>query len=324
MNLVFFGTGDFAVPALRALAASSHHNVIAAVSQPDRPSGRGRRITPTPLHAAADELNVPHLQTDNVNALPTDDVLRGADLIMVAAFGQKIGPALLAAPQHGCFNIHASLLPRHRGAAPFQWALLSGDERTGVTIFKLDAKWDNGPIVLQRETPIRDDETADELHDRLATLGAESVIDAVDAIERNDPMHAQDPSQATRAPKLAKSDGWIDWSADARRIVRRIHGLWSWPAAACDYVSQDGRRERVLLARAKVSEAPITPSDAATPNPTFTGEPGAFRHDGAVQTGDGAVQLLEVKPAGGKCMPFDAFRNGRRVQAGDRLERPAE
>ncbi len=311
MRIVFFGTGDFAVPALRAAQAAGHV-IRAAVSQPDRPAGRGRAVRPTPVRAAATELGIPHIQTADVNALDLAAVLGDAELGVVAAFGQKLGPALLAALPRGCINIHGSLLPRYRGAAPYQWALINGDAETGVTIFQLNERWDAGAIWSRRATPIRDDETADELHDRLAVLGAGLLIDTLPLIAdgRTQP-EPQSATGAARAPKLTKADGIVDWSQPARRVVRRIHGLWSWPAAACLFRSRTGREERILLARAEVADE----NGAPTPEQP----PGALLADGTVQAGLGRVRLREVVPAGGKRMDFRAYANGRRIAPGDRL-----
>lgn len=313
MKLAFLGTGEFGVPAIRALLAAGHE-VVAVVSQPDRPAGRGRQTQPTPVHAACDQLGVPHAQADDINQPQFSDLLRCAELGVVAAFGQKIGPALLAAPPHGMLNIHASLLPRYRGAAPYQWAILNGDATTGVTIFRLNDRWDAGAIYGQIETPIGDAETADELHDRLAVLGADLIVRVVAEIAagRATPRE-QDPRLATRAPKLRKADGYVDWDQPAAACVRRIHGLWSWPAASMSFISRGGRSERIQLARARVADTTAAPSDAHPP--------GTFLADRTVQAGRGRVELLEVKPAGGTLMPFEAFANGRRVGGGDRLAR---
>ncbi|MEW6198394.1 MAG: methionyl-tRNA formyltransferase [Planctomycetota bacterium] len=311
MRIVFLGTGDFAVPALRALRDAGH-DVVAVVSQPDRPAGRGRAVRPTPVRAAAEELGLRHVPTDDVNALPAAELWGRAEIGVVAAFGQKLGPAVLGALPQGCINLHGSLLPRYRGAAPIQRAILEGEAVTGVTVFQLNERWDAGAIWSQRATPIGDTETADELHDRLALLGAELLVETLPAIAAGSlrPV-AQDPSQATRAPKLSKADGTVVFDQPAPRVVRRIHGLWSWPAAACVLATRSGRRERLLLARATVA-APDTPPDPTCP-------PGALSDDLTVQTAAGRVQLLEVQPAGKKLMPFDAFARGRNLAAGDRL-----
>lgn len=314
MRIVFLGTGDFGVPALRALHAAGHA-IVAAVSQPDRPAGRGRNVRPTPIHATAAELGLRHYQTEDVNAPHAAAALGEAELGVVAAFGQKLGPRLLAALPHGFVNIHGSLLPKYRGAAPVQWAMINGEDVSGVTVFQLNERWDAGAIWARRETPIRDTETAEELHDRLAQLGAELIVEVLARIAtgRVRPVQ-QDAGEATRAPKLSKADGTIDWTRPARLVVRRIHGLWPWPAAACTFVSRGGRRERLLLARAAVADANLSDADAA---------PGTFGADGTIGAGQGRVRLLEVRPAGKKLMPFEAFAHGRRVGPGDRLL-PAE
>jgi len=311
MRIVFLGTGDFGVPALRALLQTSHE-IITVVSQPDRPAGRGRVVRPTPIHAAATELGLRHIQTEDVNALDMADVFGGGEIGVVAAFGQKIGASILAALPRGCVNIHGSLLPRYRGAEPFQRAIINGESTTGVTVFQINERWDAGEIWSTRSTKIMDTETAEELHDRLADLGAKLIVDTLADIEagRAQPT-IQDPVQATRAPKLTKADGTVDWAQPAATVVRRIHGLWSWPAAACTFVSRTGKRERLLLARATVADAAAPPAD--------TTPPGTFCEDLTVQTGWGRVRLLEVQPAGKRLMPFEAFANGRQVAPPDLL-----
>jgi len=311
MRLIFLGTGEFAVRALSALVRAGHE-IIAVISQPDRPAGRGRTILPTPAHAAADQLGVPHIQTADVNALDVEGLVKRAEIGLVAAFGQKIGPALLNALPRGCVNIHGSLLPKYRGAAPYQWAIINGETETGVTVFQLDERWDTGPIWSQRATPIGETETADELHDRLAQLGAELIVETLDQIERGQAQpRAQDVTHASRAPKLSRADAALDWSQAAAQIVRRIHGLWSWPAATCVFASRSGKVGRVQLARARLAD-PVAPPAPDT-------SPGSFCPDGSVQAGVGRVRLLEIKPAGGKLMTFEAFANGRRVAPPDRL-----
>ncbi len=311
MRLAFLGTGDFGVGALHALRAAGHE-IVAVISQPDRPAGRGRSVRPTPIHAAADELGLRHIQADDVNALDLDAAIDDAEVAVVVAFGQKLGNELLDKPRHGCVNIHGSLLPKYRGAAPFQWAIINGEQETGVTIFRVNERWDAGDILGRRSLAIREDETAAELHDRLAELGAALIVDVVaDLAAGRATPQPQDTSQATRAPKLSKADGAIDWTAPAATIVRRIHGLWSWPAATCRFLSRSGKSERLLLVRAAVADDGAPPSGDVPP--------GAFCDDGTVQADPGRVQLLEVKPAGGKRMTFDAFANGRQVTVGDRL-----
>lgn len=314
MNLVFLGTGDFAVPALRALVAAGYQLPV-VFSQPDRPTGRGLAVRPTPVHAACDELHLPHVQTADINAPVHRTQLAGAVLGVVAAFGQKIGAEFLSAFPHGCINIHASLLPRYRGAAPYQWAILNGDTITGVTIFQLNERWDAGEIWSRAETPISETETADELHDRLALLGADLLVRTLaDWHAGRIAPEPQDATQSTRAPKLSKADSPLGWNLPAAKLVRRIHGLWSWPAASAVFVSHTGKREPVQIARARLANQ--------TAGPTADFPPGAIHADHTVQTAAGRIELLEIKPAGGKLMPFAAFANGRRLAPPDRFETP--
>lgn len=308
MRIAFLGTGEFGAPALHALIAAGHE-ITTCVSQPDRPAGRGRKLVPSHIHAVADTLGLPHLQAIDVNAMPPEKVLAGAELAFVAAFGQKISPALLSAAPRGFVNLHASLLPKFRGAAPFQWAILSGERDTGVTIFQLDADWDAGPLLGQAATTIGELETADELHDRLAQLGSRLTLDVIARIAAD---HAaplpQNPADASRAPKLRKHDGWIDWTQGAFMVQRRIHGLWSWPAATCSLLLPGREPLQVQLARA-----------ARVADTYLTARIGELQPDGVVRCGDGAIQVLEIKPAGGRCMPFHDFANGRQFQAPAKL-----
>ncbi len=304
LRIAFLGTGDFGVPALKAIQAAGH-SLVVAISQPDRPAGRGLKLQPSAIHAAADELGVPHVQTGDVNLLANDE-LRGAEIGVVIAFGQKLGPVLLRTLPRGFINLHASLLPAFRGAAPFQWAILSGAETTGVTVFQLNEKWDAGAILAQRETPISESETAEELHDRLAVLGAPLLVETLAAIERGEAKPIEQNSKsATRAPKLSKADSGVDWSLSARAVAHRIHGLWSWPAANVNLQTAD-QTERVQLARVAVVD------ESESPNEQFP--PGALRPDLTVQTGQGRVRILSIKPAGRNLMPFADYARGRRLK----------
>ncbi|QOJ15818.1 MAG: methionyl-tRNA formyltransferase [Planctomycetia bacterium] len=333
MEIVYFGTGSFGVPALEALLRAGHV-VRACVSQPDRPSGRGRQVTPTPIHEAADRLGIPHFQTADVNADDPAHWARGAELGLVAAFGQKLGPGLLRTFPRGMINIHGSLLPRFRGAAPYQWAILRGETETGVTVFQLNERWDAGEIWSMARTPIDPAETADELHDRLAQLGPAALLEALQSMQRGERPLVQDAAQATRAPKLSKSDARLDFSQPAAAVAARVRGLWSWPAATCVYVGASARRETLQLARAVEVGGPgdrpaHLPRDVSAPLPVDAAAPelsppGAFCSDLTVSCGSGRIRLLEVRPTGGKLMAFRDFVNGRRVAPGDRLEQPTD
>lgn len=312
MRIAFFGTGEFAAPALRALLAAGHE-IRAVVSQPDRPAGRGLVLKPTAVRSTALELNLPHTQSADVNAQPTAELLAGAEAAVIVAFGQKIGPSLLAAAPRGFINIHGSLLPKYRGAAPIQWAVIHGEAESGVTTFRLNERWDAGPILGQRSTPIGPTETADELHDRLAALGAELIVETMAQVERGDERPtAQDRAAGTRAPKLTKADGFVDWSQPARRVAARINGLWSWPAARALLIPASGKPCEVLLARARAQDDELFASGGVAP--------GAFDDARRVRCGAGVAELLEIKPVGGRLMSLDEFARGRDLRPPARLE----
>jgi methionyl-tRNA formyltransferase len=318
MRIILLASGEFAVPTLRSLHHGGRHAIVGIVTQPDRPSGRGRQAQPTPLKRAALELGYAVTEAADVNAPETLASIRGVevDLGLVIAFGQKLGAALLTAFPLGCVNLHASLLPRFRGAAPYQWAVITGAERTGVTVFRLAERMDAGPILTTRWTFIKPDETAAELHDRLAQIGPDAVAAALDLFSGGEipAGEPQDPAQASRAPKLKKEDGHIDFAQPAQSLAQRICGLWDWPGATCVFAAQTGeRRERVTLARARVAEAGGAPL-----------MPGAIDPRLFVSTSDGFLELLELKPQSGRLMTWEAFVNGRHVRAGDRFERVPE
>ncbi len=316
MRILFFGSGEFSIPTFDSIRHDGHE-VPLVITQPDKPRGRGTELKPTPLKAAAISEGIETISPQDVNA--PDVVARlkslNADLGYVAAFGQKIGPALLSAFPAGMVNLHASLLPALRGAAPIQWAVINGNEETGVTIFRLVEKMDAGPILVQRRTAIGVDETADELHDRLARVGCDAVREALKLLS-SDPKAAgceQDAGRVTFARKLKKSDGFIRFDVPATELARRVCGLWSWPGAACRFVSADGRRnEQVTLARAVPYEGHTSPAASAADCGTIT-------EMMSVQTIDGAMMPLEIKPSGGSVMSWQDYVNGRHVRAGDRF-----
>ncbi len=312
MRLLFFGSGAFGVPTLRNL--QQNHDIAAVITQLDRPSGRGRKLTPTPVKQWATDLGLEVIAVDDVNDPTIGRQLLGlsADVGVVLAFGQKIGPELLTGLNGKCINAHASLLPKYRGAAPFQWAVLNGEEKTGVTVFKLVGRMDAGPILTTRWTSIKEDETAEELHDRLAAIAVDAVSAALEqyAEGANPPGEPQDEAAATPAPKLRKMDGHLDFSKSAAELTRFVCGMWRWPGARCRFVSADGtQQEDVVLVRARVGQG------AGEDLP-----PGGIDSFLQVSTSDGALEILEIKPAGGKRMTWQAYANGRHVRAGDRLQ----
>ena len=311
MRMLFFGSGSFAVPTLRNL--QQNHDIAAVITQPDRPSGRGRKLTPTPVKERALELGLEVITAEQVN---DESMVRrlldfGADVGVVLAFGQKIGPEIRDAIPGGCINAHASLLPKYRGAAPFQWTILNGEEKAGVTVFKLVQRMDAGPILTTRWTSPKPQETADELHDRLAGIAVDAITGALElyATDPNPPGEPQDDAAATRAPKLRKEDGFIDFARPAGELAHFVCGMWDWPGARCRFSSRDStRNEDVVLARARLADGQTEPIS-----------PGQLDSRLLVATGGGMLELLEIKPAGGKLMTWPEFANGRHVKAGDRF-----
>lgn len=312
MRIVFLASGAFAVPTLRRLA-QSEHEVPLVVTQPPKPSGRGRRVTRTPVDAAAAELHLETFPVEDVNAPEVVERVRslGAHLGLAIAFGQKLGPALLEAAPGGFVNLHASLLPKYRGAAPINWAIVRGEEKTGCTVFRIVQRMDAGPILVTRWTEIKPEETAGELHDRLAGIGVDAVMATLDLFTggANPPGTPQDDAQATTARKLRKPDGVIPWDKSAREVVNHIHGMTPWPGASTRYESQDGRWERLNIVRARRVAMPGKPAV----------EPGTIDKRLYVAAADGFVELLEVQPSSGRIMTWAEYVNGRHVGAGDRF-----
>ena len=316
MRILFFGSGEFSIPTLASLGDDGH-KVVAVVTQPDRARGRGKRPSPTPPREYASEHGIPTLAPEDVNAPDVVAHLKSLkpELGYVAAFGQKIGRELLEAFPAGIINLHASLLPLLRGAAPIQWSILNGDAETGVTVFRLVEKMDAGPILVQRRTLINPGETANELHDRLARIGCDAVRAAVEllAADPKAPGTPQDPAKATKARKLAKADARVTFDQPVGVVARRICGLWSWPGAVCRFASADGsRNETVTLARAIPYEGQARPA----PSPDYLGR---ITEMMSVQCLDAELALLQIKPAGGRLMDWRDFVNGRHVRAGDRF-----
>ncbi len=312
MRVVFIGAGAFGVETLDALIHAGIE-IPLVITQPDRKSGRGRRLTPAPINIAATERNLHVLTAPDINSpeMIEQAAACAADVGVVIDFGQKVRLTFRDVFRGGCVNLHASLLPCFRGAAPYQWALIRGATDTGVTVFRLVDRMDAGNILTRIETPIGKTETAGELHNRLAKLGPRAVLDALKLFEGGNTPDGQpqDDRKATTAPKLEKADGLLVFAAPADAIVRRILGLWPWPGGRCRYVAADGSRdETVTLARARVVQTRPTPAPSGTLGPNLQ-----------VAAPDGAFEILEIKPQSGRLMPWPAFVNGRHVRPGDRL-----
>jgi len=302
------GTPAFAVPSLRILATAT--TLVGVVSQPDRPRGRGLTSQPSPVSITASELGVPLLRPASIRTADTLEAIAAwrPDLLVVAAYGKILPAVLLALPTLAPINVHASLLPRYRGAAPIAASILAGDAETGVTIMLMSQEMDAGDILLQRAVPITADDTTATLTTALAELGATALRDALGAL-RGSGLRAepQDVTRVTHAPRLAKDDGRVDWNREAVTIERMVRAFTPWPSA---FTTLDGRTVKILAARGA--------GDAR-----LEGPPGTIDvHGGGlrVATGHGVLEVLTVQAEGKKAIPAAAFSAGARLGSGARFE----
>ncbi len=318
MKVVFMGTPDFAVGSLKALVEAGHE-IVLVVTQPDREKGRGREVQYTPVKEYALEQNLPVYQPQKIKTPEAVAYLRGfeADIFVVAAFGQILSQEILDMPKYGCVNVHASLLPKYRGAAPIQWSIINGDDRTGVTIMQMNAGLDTGDILTQCSIPIEADETGDSLFDKLSGLGAQLLADTLPMIEKGEATPIpQDESQATHVKMLDKSMGKLDWFKSALTLEHMVRGLNSWPGAYCSF---RGKTLKVWMAKA-VSMEQAQEMGLTVQKDVETGYVAAVTKDAIyVQTGDGLLQLLEVQPESKKRMEVKNFLLGYPVQIGEAL-----
>lgn len=320
MRILFMGTPDFALPSLRALVAAEEV-VVAVLTQPDRPRGRGLKVAPPPVKTLALELGIPVLQPEKLKSAEVRSRVEELtpDLIAVAAYGRFIPPAIFNLPPHGSINLHPSLLPRYRGAAPVNWAIINGDETTGVTVLEMTEEMDAGRILLQSEVPVGQDETTGELLERLAEVGAPLLCRAVRGIADGeiDPV-AQGEAQVTLAPRLTKEDGLIDWRQPARRIHNRVRGLHPWPGA---YTTLRGKR--LTLHRTRLLEEHGGPQEHGGGGKPGIGRPGTVRAlspEGIeVHCGEGVLALVEVQLEGRRRLTAAQFITGTSLAPGDAL-----
>jgi len=310
MNIVYLGSGPFGVECLNALSRSDH-NLKFIVTQPAQQAGRGRKPRPTPVACWADERSIPFIETNNVNTSESIERIAALepDLIVVIAFGQKVGDELTSLPPKGAINVHASVLPKYRGAAPINWAIINGETSTGVSIITLAEKMDAGQILSQAQTDIRADETAGLLHERLAELAAPLLSKTIDQIATGAAVYTeQEHSKATLAPKLKKTDGFLDFTEPAQTIARKVRGFWPWPGVSANYVSKKTEKSiRVTIAMAEPVE---------TSNPEGLAA-GTLDENLDINCGENALKITRIKPAGSPLMDFKDFANGRQTQPGD-------
>lgn len=303
LRLVFMGTPDFAVPALAALIAAGHE-IAAVYTQPPRPAGRGHKLQPSPVHRLADAHGIPVRTPRSLRKAEAQEEFAAltADAAVVAAYGLILPPAILEAPRLGCINLHASLLPRWRGAAPIQRAIMAGDAETGITVMQMDEGLDTGGMLLRQSVPIGPEATAGSLHDDLAAIGGPLIVRTLDEVAAGRLRAEPQPDTGiTYAEKIDKAEAGIDWSRSAAALDCHIRGLSPFPGA---WFEHDGVRIKVLLSE---------PADGA-------GEPGLVLDDRlTVACGEGAVRLKRLQRAGKAAMDVDDYQRGRAISAGTRL-----
>lgn len=311
MKLIFLGTPEFAVPALRRLAAGPHP-VVTVISQPDRPQGRNRQTLPTPVKQAALAAGISVLQPENPNDPAVLEKIRAlkADCAIVVAYGRLLSRNFLDLFPKGVYNLHASLLPKYRGAAPIQWALINGEPETGVTVFQLDEHLDHGPVLLQKKTPIAPEEDGNSLFKRLASLSAEAAAEAADKIATGTAaLKPQDESKVILAPRLSKETGRIDWNLDCRQIHHLIRGVQPWPGAFTTWEGKELKIHASSFDPAK-NDSSAEPATIVAANPLL----GLW-----VQTGQGQLRIDRLQAAGGQVLPAADFLRGRPIRPGSRF-----
>lgn len=307
MKVVFMGTPDFSVPTLMALIESKHE-VIGVVTQPDKPRGRGNKVTYSPIKEVAVEHHIPVYQPQKVSEPQFLDIIKelNPDVIVVIAFGQILKKDLLELPPYGCINVHASLLPKYRGAGPIQWAVINGETTTGITTMHMDVGVDTGDMILKDVVTLDKDETGGSLHDKLSQVGAKTLIKTLEALEKNNaPREKQKDADSTYAPILSKELGHIDWHQGAINIERLVRGLNPWPSA---FTYLDGKLLKIWKAEVVKSETAVAGSVIEVLGDALI-----------VQTGRDALAIKELQLEGKKRMTAEVFLRGYTVDRGTKL-----
>lgn len=311
MRIVFMGTPDFAVFTVDELY-NAGHEIVLCITQPDKPRGRSGKLTPSPVKAWALEHNIDVFQPKKIRDEESVNYLKGIDfdIAVVAAFGQILPREILEMPRFGCINVHASLLPKYRGAAPIQWAILNGEEKTGVTIMQMGVGLDDGDILLTKEVVLDGTETGGELFDNLASIGATTCVEAIDMIDKGDITPVpQDDSLATHVGMISKELGKIDWGSEAIKIERYVRGLNPWPTA---YTSLGGKNLKIwkshVVTEAELSHKNVDVSSIDAGKVCFVDKKNLF-----VMTGNGILSLDEIQLEGKKRMDISAFLLGKSI-----------
>jgi methionyl-tRNA formyltransferase len=310
MRIVFMGTPDFAVPCLKALMEQKH-DIVAVVTQPDRAKGRGKKLAPPPVKVVAEEAGIPVYQPERIKTAEFTELLRSfkPDIMIVVAFGQILSKELLDIPPLGCINVHASLLPKYRGAAPINWCIINGEKVTGVTTMYMDIGLDTGDMIIKKEIAIGDSETAGELHDRLMELGALVLSETMELLaEGKAPRTPQDNAAATYAPIMTKALGRIDWSKPAEEVRNLIRGTYPWPGAFSTYDS------KVF----KVFSAELLDTDTSSSKPGTIARVEKDRM--VVDCGTGRLGITELQFENEKRMSVEAYLRGHEIEAGAILQ----
>ncbi len=309
MKIIYCGCGRFGIEALNALK-TSNHELLHIITHPEKQAGRGRKLQANDVEQWAQQNAVPFTTFDDINGLQGVQLIKNfaPDLLVVIAFGQKISAEIINIPSKGAINVHGSLLPKYRGAAPINWAIMNGETQTGISIITLAEKMDAGQILAQAELKIAADDRADAIGDALAKLAAPLLVETIDKIAAGTATYTkQDDSKATKAPKLKKSDGIIDFTLSAQQIHNRVRGLWPWPgAAACFVNARTEKKYPVTIAKTQV--AGLTGKNDT---------PGVIDENLYCLCGTGSLKILELKPHGSKLMDFKSFLNGRGKGSGD-------
>lgn len=308
LRIIFMGTPDFSVPALQSLIDDPSCEVIAVYTQPARPAGRGQQLKPSPIHKLAEDHHIPVHTPKSLKRDP--DAIRifqnlKPDIAVVAAYGLILPQAILDSPRYGCLNIHASLLPRWRGAAPIQRAIEAGDSESGITIMQMEEGLDTGPMILKESIPITSKTTAQTLHDDLSLMGARMITSVLQSIIKGQPLpqDLQDETLSCYAPMLKKEEGLIDWSETVRKIDLKIRAFTPWPG--CYTFSQNRKRIKIISGEGKVGISPEIPGTILSA-------------DGDVSCGDGVYRVHMLQPENSKIMDFKSAVNGQKISIAEK------
>ncbi|GAQ95398.1 methionyl-tRNA formyltransferase [Thermodesulfovibrio aggregans] len=300
-GIIFFGTPEFAVPSLKALIERDE-KILLVITQPDKPKGRGKNIQPSEVKKIALEYGLSLAQPEKIRDENFIEMLKrlNPEFAVVVAYGKILPKEILEIPKYGCINLHASLLPKYRGAAPIQWALINGEKTTGVTTMLIDEGLDTGPVLLQKEVQIEDEDNAQTLSERLSRVGAELIVETIEKMRKGEIEPKPQKGEPSYAPPLKKEDGKINWSSSARQIFNLIRGTYPWP---CAYSFL--KNERVKIIKAEVIEGVATPGMIVK-----------AKNELVVGTGSGLLRILLIQPEGKKVMTAKEFLSGRKINEG--------